>query len=235
VSPPRIVVLMGAYNEERYLDETIAAVLAQTMPNFALVMLNNGSTDDTAAVMQRYERADPRIAYLGAPANLWPPVATNVGLTLAMGAWPLTRWFLMHGADDLMEPDYLEAILGAADAHPDANCVFSPWQWIDHPEKGVKFFPYDPATMHTVHQIPAWKAITRELWEQVGPEDQTIRIGSDWSWALRASLAGVLRPLQLDRPYLSLRVRDGDRKSQSDEVDWPALHGHLVGMAEAWQ
>jgi hypothetical protein len=89
--------------------------------------------------------------------------------------------------------------------------------------------------MHTVHQIPAWKAITRELWEQVGPEDQTIRIGSDWSWALRASLAGVLRPLQLDRPYLSLRVRDGDRKSQSDEVDWPALHGHLVGMAEAWQ
>lgn len=230
MTSPRIVVGIGAYNEAEYLDETIPAVLAQTMPDFALLILDNGSTDATWPILMKYAGQDARITLTHSPVNLSPPVAANRGWRLAIERYPETRWIVGHGADDLMAPDYLATILSTAEANPDANLIYSPWQWIDHPEKGVKVFPrFDPETCHQAHQVPAWHAFTRELWTSVGPQDEGIRIGADWEWIVRGRHA--IKPVQLDRPYLSLRVRTGARKSQSDEVDWHALHHRLCEVA----
>lgn len=236
---PRIVVLMSAFNEERYLQETIPAVLAQSMRDFVLLVLDNGSTDRTRQILEGF--TDPRIHRLLLPSNMDPPTVMNAMMTIALGTWRETRWFLSAGADDVMDPSYLEAIFRAVDAQPEVNCVYSPQEWIGAPERGVKRFPaVDAARMHNELQVPAWRAITRELWEAVGREDERIRIGSDWDWSLRAAASGYMKPHQLDRPYLGLRIRT-DRVSQSDEVDWPTLHGHLMwtlevnyGIAPAW-
>lgn len=229
---PRIVVVIAAYNEAAYLNETLPAVLlAQTMPDFKLLLFDNGSTDTTPKICERFQEDDERIVFARSPKNMRPGAAANLLIPMAHDIWRDCEWFLSHGADDLMAPDYLEAVLAAAAAHPDVNCIFSPWQWIDHPEKGVKRFPdYDPETFHAVHQIPAWHAQRRELWEAVGLQDEHMT-AADWDWLMRACVTGLLRPHQLDRPYLSLRVREGKRKSQSDEVHWPSLHRHLCGIA----
>src|SRR5690242_1735284 len=108
--PVRIVVMIGAYNEEAYLDETLPAVLAQTMPDFKLLLFDNGSTDRTPEICERYEREDGRIVFVRSPVNLMPGVAANFGIGLAHDVWRETRWFLAHGADDLMDPGYLEAV-----------------------------------------------------------------------------------------------------------------------------
>jgi len=232
VTRPRIVVLMSCYNEQAYLDETIPSVLEQSVDDIALIVLDNGSTDASGAMLDAFARVDGRLHVLRSRSNLWPPVVSNLLMRTALAAFPRAAWYLAHGADDLMEPGYLQAILDAAAANPDANCVFSPWAWIDHPEKGEQHFPaFDPATCHAVHQVPAWRAITRPLWELVGRENESIRIGSDWEWPVRAR--HVLRIVQLERPYLALRVRDGERTSQSDEVHWPSLHRHLCGIVGA--
>ena len=230
MTTPRVVVLVAAYNEEAYLAETLPSILSQSMRDFALIVTDNGSTDATWSFLQTLTDRDPRVTLIRYPENRWPPVVGNASIRLALGMAPSTQWFLAHGADDLMAPDYLEAILAAADRHPYANCIFSPWQWIDHPEKGIKHFPvFDHTRCFAVHMIPAWRAITRELWEKVGPENESIRIGADWEWPVRAR--HHLRPIQLDRPYISLRVREDGRRSQSDEVEWPRLHGHLCRIA----
>lgn len=226
---PRIVVMIGAYNEEAYLAETIPSILSQSMPDFLLLATDNGSTDRTPEILHAFSLADPRVVFVRHAENLSPPVIANTNMRLAHDLAPSTRWFLSHGADDLMEPGYLAAVLEAADHNPLANCIFSPWRWLDHPEKGEKHFDvFDPARCHAVHMLPAWRAITRELWESVGPENEGIRIGADWEWPVRARHA--LRTVQLERPYLALRVREGGRRSQSDEVDWPRLHGHLCRL-----
>jgi glycosyltransferase involved in cell wall biosynthesis len=229
MTSPRIVVMMGAYNEEQYLDETLPAVLAQTMPDFKMLLVDNGSTDATPDICERYERQDGRIVFVRSPRNLCPGEAMNTGVRLAHDVWRDCRWFLTQGADDVMEPDYLDAILQAADADPEANLIFSPWRWLGHPDKPVKYFPrFNPETCHAEHQIPAWSAIARDLWDAVGEHDEQL-LAADWDWVVRARHR--LRPCQLLAPGIGLRVREGERKSQSDEVHWPSLHRHLCGLA----
>lgn len=222
MSSPRIVVVMPCFNEERYLTETIPAVLGQEMSNLRLVILDNGSTDGSNAILRGFERYDPRITLLRAERNLAPGRVGNLLTRVAFDLSPDCRWVVAAGADDVMHPDYLEAILAAAGEHPHANCIFSPWQWIGHPEKGVKRFQaFDPETCHAVHQVPAWCAITRELWQAIGQYDEGL-IAADWEWVVRKRYD--IRAHQLERPYISLRVRDGARVTQSEEVHWPSLH-----------
>ena len=226
---PRIVVGMAVYNEEQYLNETIPAILAQTMPDFRLLILDNGSTDRSHEMITQYADRDERITPLHSVKNRRPGVVANLMQDIAREDCPDTRWFLGHGADDLMAPNYLETILDTAAEHPDVNLIFSPWQWIGHSEKGIKRFPaFDAETCHAVHQIPAWSAFTRELWDEVGGHDETM-IAADWDWVVRAR--EHIRAVQLDRPHIALRVRTGVRKSQSEEVNWPTLHRHLCGLA----
>src|SRR5689334_11497351 len=142
------------------------------MPYFGLVLFDNGSTDGTAEILRRYAAQDDRIVYMHSPRNLMPADAANRIWPVALAEWGGCAWFLPAGADDVMHEDYLEAVLDAAAAHPEANLIFSPWQWLGHPEKGVKRFPsYDPETVHQIHQLPAWSAFTRELWDALGGHD----------------------------------------------------------------
>jgi glycosyltransferase involved in cell wall biosynthesis len=234
MSSPRIVVGMGVFNEAQYLEETIPAVLAQTMPDFEVLILNNGSTDGSAEILRRFEEADERITLMESPTNLSPADAANCGWGFGMSVWPDCRWFIGQGADDLMEPDYLEAVLAVADADPSVNCIYSPVRFIGHPGKGTWTYPtYDPLSVHQQHQIPGWRAFTRELWDAVGPENTTCGIGSDWEWIVRASVMGVLHPRQLTRPYNSLRIRERGRVTQSDTGDRPALLRHLATLVNA--
>jgi glycosyltransferase involved in cell wall biosynthesis len=228
---PRIVVAMAVYNEAAYLDETIPAVLAQTMPYFYFVILDNGSTDRSFDILEKYAKQDERIRLFPSFENLAPASVANWCWPLALRTVPSCRWFLPAGADDVMAPDYLEAVLAAADANPTANLIQSPVTYIGHPERGTHRWPdYNADTIHAEPQISGWRAFTRELWEANGPENEAIRIGADWEWAVRASAKGLLRPVQLERPYIALRVRT-NRTSQSQEVDWPALHRHLCDVA----
>lgn len=227
---PQIVVGMGCFNEAQYLEETIPAVLAQTMRDFRLFILDNGSTDDSWTILQRFERTDARITLVRSPHNLSCPVAANFGFGFCMDMWRDCRWFMGQGADDVMDPDYLAAILDAAAAHPKANVIFSPVRFIGHPEKGQWTYPpYDPKRVHEKLMVPGWRAFTRELWHAVGPEWTGMNQGSDWEWVCRAAVKGVLAPYQLARAYNTVRVRE-DRKSQSDLGDWPTLHARMCEM-----
>lgn len=224
MTSPRIVIGVSCYNEAPYLFQTIPAILAQTMPDFRLVVLDNGSTDDSYAILRGFWQADARITLLRADRNLMPGRVANLVMHVGMTLWSDCRWFLAAGADDLMAPEYVEAVLDAAAANPEANLIFSPWEYINNALPPKRFPAFDPETCHAVHQVPAWSAITRELWDDAGPHDETM-IAADWDWVVRSRR--LIQPHQLDRPYIALRVREGGRLTQSAEVHWPTLHRRL--------
>lgn len=227
----RIVVGMSVWNEERYLRDTIPAILAQTMPDFQLFILDNGSTDGSWRMLrdlQAYDGPQSRINLVRSPRNLRAPEAANLGFHAMMEFWPDCRWFMGQGADDIMDPDYLEAILAAADANPGVNCIFSPAKFIGQ-SNVWRYPPYDAARAHENLYVPGWRAITRELWNTVGPEYTGINEGSDWEWIARASRMRALVPYQLDTPKLARRIRT-ERKSSSDLADKPALLKHMRAM-----
>ena len=58
---PRVSFLMAVYNGETYLDEAIQSILNQTFPDCEFILINDGSTDGTAGIIERYRRKDSRI------------------------------------------------------------------------------------------------------------------------------------------------------------------------------
>jgi glycosyltransferase involved in cell wall biosynthesis len=222
---------MGCYNDAQYLHESIPSVLAQTEPNIGLLLLDNGSTDESYNILRDYYRKDHRIRLVRSNKNLSSPEATNFGWNYAMELWPLCRWFLGMGSDDIIDEDYVEAILHVANMKPEVNCIFSPARFIDHPEKDTYVYP--PYVAHESHlrlMVPGWRAFTKGLWKALGGEWTEIGRGSDWEWIVRASVKGLLRPHQMQRSYLAMRIRT-ERTSESDLVDKQALQRRLNYLA----
>lgn len=116
---PRVSIITPLHNKEAYVADTIGSVLAQTLPDWELIVVENGSTDNGPAIVRQF--SDPRIRLMVSPKQ-GPGAARNFGLNLATG-----KWILFLDADDLIERDYLECRLAAADQATEAKIVAGPW------------------------------------------------------------------------------------------------------------
>ncbi len=114
--PNLVSVLMPAYNGERYLEQAIDSLLAQTHAAWELVLVDDGSTDDTAAVVHSY--SDPRIRYVH-QSNRGQAAALNHGLDLARGEFITTL-----DVDDWLTPNSLELRVEMLSRRPDLGAVY---------------------------------------------------------------------------------------------------------------
>lgn len=106
-------VVIPTYNRGAFLDETLKSLIAQTYPRWVALVLDDGSTDDTPAVMRRWQDADPRIFY--ARYEKLGAVAMNeIGMETAC-AW--TEWWTRLGSDDYFEPHKLQLDAMALERH----------------------------------------------------------------------------------------------------------------------
>lgn len=104
-----VSVIVPAYNAERWLEAAVASVTAQTVCDWELVLVNDGSTDGTPALCDRLAAGDRRIRALHTP-NGGLSTARNNGLNVAAG-----EWITFLDADDLLHPEFLETMLAVAD------------------------------------------------------------------------------------------------------------------------
>src|SRR5690242_9663076 len=98
---PDVTVLLPVYNGEAYLRSTVDSLLAQTFERFELLIVDDGSTDGTAAIARAFD--DPRVRVERFETNRGLSAALNHGLQLA--AAPLIA---RQDADDISRPDRLE-------------------------------------------------------------------------------------------------------------------------------
>ncbi len=117
-----VSVVMPIYNGQDYLREAIGSVLAQTHHDFELVTINDGSTDDSPAILAEFAAADRRIRVVSQP-NGGGARARNRALQEARADWIIN---LDH--DDIMLPNRIERQLAFIAAHPDVK-VFSCRAW----------------------------------------------------------------------------------------------------------
>lgn len=98
---PRITVITPAYNVGRYIGEAIDSVLGQSFRDFEYIIVNDGSTDDTEAVISRRREADPRIRVIDSN-HIGACAARNLGLSDARG-----EFIAFLDGDDRWHPDFL--------------------------------------------------------------------------------------------------------------------------------
>lgn len=117
MNSPLISIIVPVYNTEKHLDQCIQSVLAQTYTNWELLLINDGSTDSSGAICDRYAEQDPRILVFH-KENGGVSSARNLGLDNAKG-----EWITFIDADDSVKPEYLNHLLGHT--HIGADLVFS--------------------------------------------------------------------------------------------------------------
>ena len=118
--PPAVSVILNCYNHEPYVAEAVESVLAQTFGDFELILIDNGSTDGTRAILERYD--DPRIRRLFHDDNQSLSKRLNEGVAAAGGEYVAILY-----SDDWMLPDKLErqvALLN--DLPPEFGAVYCP-------------------------------------------------------------------------------------------------------------
>src|SRR5688572_9571182 len=114
---PRVSVITPAYNAARFLRDTIASVRSQTTSDWELIIVDDGSTDETVAIVERYALEDPRIRLLR-QANAGPSAARNHGMRAARGPF-----FAFLDSDDQWLPQFLEHQLAVFAEYPDTSLV----------------------------------------------------------------------------------------------------------------
>lgn len=117
---PRVTIGMPVRNGAARLDETLAALTAQTHANFELIISDNASDDDTQAVCERWMRRDPRISYFRQEENIGPP--RNFLFVLRKATSP---YFMWAAHDDWWDPEFIAENLHALQTLPEAVCSVS--------------------------------------------------------------------------------------------------------------
>jgi glycosyltransferase involved in cell wall biosynthesis len=119
---PIVSVIVPVYNGERYLGECIESLLAQSLRDFELVVVDNRSTDGSAAVAERYASRDRRVRLLRADTFVNVHQNHNRGLALADAG---SRYYKFVGADDRLFPECMERMVAVAERHPGVGVVSS--------------------------------------------------------------------------------------------------------------
>lgn len=123
---PAVSVVMPAYNAERFLTEAIDSILAQSLKDFELIIINDASADLTKEIIMSCRAKDPRIIYLENETNLGVHETLNAGLHQARG-----EFIARMDADDIAEPQRLEKQVTFLRSNSDAIVCGTFLQMID--------------------------------------------------------------------------------------------------------
>ncbi|WP_433783525.1 glycosyltransferase family 2 protein [Actinomycetospora sp. CA-101289] len=123
--------LIPAYRTEHLVSETLDSLLAQTRDDWEAVVVDNGNSDEMAAVVRPYT-ADPRVR-LVRQENKGYAGGVNAAADAAVG-----RWFVPLCSDDLVLPDYCERMAAAADANPGVHALSPDAQVFDDADRQVR-------------------------------------------------------------------------------------------------
>src|SRR5262249_17500523 len=123
-SQPLATVFIPCYNYARYVGECVQSVLNQTLQDFEILIINDGSTDASADVVRGFD--DPRIRYIEHQTNLGLLATLAEGFSLARG-----RYVTRIDADDRHRPDFLKNTIAILEARPHVGLVYADVALID--------------------------------------------------------------------------------------------------------
>lgn len=215
MTEPRVSVVIPAYNCARFVADAIDSVLAQGRADVEVVVVDDGSTDDTAEVVTRY--GDP-VTLIRQP-NAGAAVARNTGIRAARG-----RYVAFLDADDVWLPGKIEAQLTHLERHPDVSLCCTRWALL-RPDASGNYVIDPPASDHSNSGFASYSTLTyadllldcdvwtstvlmkRELIGQTGPFDAALRRGQDYDYWLRASRITPIH--RLNAPLALYRMGSG--------------------------
>lgn len=231
-SVPRVSVIMPAYNVAEFIGIAIDSVLAQTFSDLELIVVDDGSTDETASIVQQRQAADGRgLVHLIRQSNQGLAAARNAALAVAKG-----ECFALLDSDDLWEPSFLASQMSVLDRDAGVAIVTGNARYIGGPEHGAPVRPHpDPRpdpNLRTIlgdeRAVFIMSVFRRSVFDRIGGFKPKFRTNEDYDFWLRAASAGF-RFVRNSAPLAGYRIRA--ESLSADEVRM--LRGILAVYADA--
>jgi len=218
----RVSVIIPTYNCETYVGQAVESVLAQTYQDFELIVVDDGSTDNTRQVLEPYL---DRITYLY-QENQGESAARNRGIQMAQG-----EYVAFLDSDDLWLPRKLERQVAAMEVSPEAILVYSYSYVINASGEQICFHGSDRLCQGKagLHQVfaqlvmynlianPGTVMVHKQSLVETTPFDPTIQWGEDWDLWLRLSLKGPFA--FIPEPLACYRMRQAGRRLRIEASD----------------
>lgn len=128
---PLVTIITPAYNAEAFIKETIASVLAQSVSDWEMIVIDDGSSDNTKAIVTAYTQVDERIRLVINERNMGVAQTRNQGLDLFRG-----EYVAFLDSDDYWEPQMLEKMVARA-KETQADIVYCSYSLVDEDGKKV--------------------------------------------------------------------------------------------------
>ncbi len=195
---------MPTYNQGNYLGEAIDSVLKQTWTDFELIIVNDGSTDETFNLLHDYSNRYPEIRVIH-QENRKLPGALNTGFQAARG-----EFLTWTSSDNRMLPQMIETLLASLLKRPDAGMVFSDWNLIQEDGKyfgQVQTFDFNRYLLMRLNYINVSFLYRRVCQETIGLYDPSFIYVEDWEYWLR--LSNHFRVLRIPVCLYEFRIHSG--------------------------
>lgn len=188
---PLVSIVLPSFNGADYIAQSIESCLAQTYTNIELIIVNDGSTDDTLKIAETYANCETRVHVVNNPRNLQLPASLNTGFREAKG-----QYFSWTSDDNLYRPQAIQEMTAALQQN-DADLVYCAYDVMDMKGKLESRRPPAPIqTMAIRNVIGACFLYKAEARNRIGEYNPSLFGAEDYDYWSRMCRAGLkLHPL----------------------------------------
>jgi len=225
---PKVSVVMSVYNGERFLREAIDSILAQTFTDWEFIVVDDGSTDATPAILRSY---GDRLC-VHTQSNKGLTRALNIGLSLARG-----EYIARMDADDIAEPERLEMQVAYLDDHPQVGLVGTAYYEIDEQGNILRMvtMPLEDAEIRRalakfnpfMHASVMFRRSLIEMW---GPYTERELFWAFQDYEMWVRLAQHCQVANLPQPLMRRRLQG---RNLSIQYENNRLHCNVIIRARA--
>jgi glycosyltransferase involved in cell wall biosynthesis len=214
MNSPLVSVIIPAYNAARTLETTVQSVYGQSLQDFEIVIVDDGSKDNTLEVAQRIAASDSRIKVVAQP-NSGAAAARNTGIKAAGG-----EYVAFLDADDLWLPQKLERQIALLNSEKEAAAVQTGAYYVNDDLEVLSVRPcvipkdvlLETLLFRSFPALMSTLLVERSAFDKIGLLNTKLVILEDWELAIRLSrfcnLKSIEEPLALYRNYPGNRSRD---------------------------
>lgn len=204
----QISVVIPCYNVSSYIEETYASVLNQTFLPAEVILVNDGSTDNTLEIISKLAKSN-NITRIISTTNGGVSKARNVGISLSSNE----MIFLMDG-DDTINPEYFEKLLQEFKKDTNTTLAIGAAQFFGRVNHFWDISKFDMETMLQRNLIYCGCMIKKSLWDKAGRFDEQLKVREDWDFFIRYTSLNPEGIKQISYLGFNYRLREDGRDTQ---------------------
>lgn len=216
---PNVVVIIPCFNAERTLEQTLDSVVAQTFTDVKIVAVNDGSTDQTAEILDAFAGKHPGLLEVLTQKNQGQTVAKNTGIRHSQ-----SKYVAFLDSDDLWDPRKLEQQVQLLDANPHVGMCYTAAQKIDESNHVFDTINVSPDHRGNCRQafiirnnvVASSVLARRSAIEQVGFYDISFAACENWDLWIR--IAGISAIEYIDEPLTKYRIHSQNMSKGFEKI-----------------